>query len=148
MQGLWAGFSRAVIWKEAAATYAGPVAAPDLPAEIADQLMRLRGVIYAIACGFHEQVLYISARIRNSRKDAGRLLRRIIGRSGSAGGHGFMAGGQVCVGPDPDASQDQAQAIICRFMKLIYPGETPPAELQSLIDPKSPEPNNRLHAEC
>jgi nanoRNase/pAp phosphatase (c-di-AMP/oligoRNAs hydrolase) len=67
---------------------------PDLPAEMADLLLRLKGVKWVICMGVYEEGLMLSVRSDDER-GAGQLTRGIVGNLGSAGGHGAMAAGQV-----------------------------------------------------
>jgi nanoRNase/pAp phosphatase (c-di-AMP/oligoRNAs hydrolase) len=67
---------------------------PDLPAEMADLLLRLKGVEWVICMGVYDDEMMLSVRT-NNQGDAGHLVQEIVGRLGSAGGHGAMAAGQV-----------------------------------------------------
>ncbi len=73
----------------------GPMAYPDWTAEVADWLLRLEGVQWVICLGNFDNTLYLSIRTRHVRGGAGKLAQTIVGRQGSAGGHGLMAGGQI-----------------------------------------------------
>jgi nanoRNase/pAp phosphatase (c-di-AMP/oligoRNAs hydrolase) len=72
----------------------GPVDYPDLGAEMADILLRLRGIRWVVCIGTYNDLVMVSVRTRN-RRGAGQLVQEIIGNRGTAGGHGTMAGGQV-----------------------------------------------------
>ena len=67
---------------------------PDLPAEMADLLLRLEGVRWVICIGIYHEDVMLSART-NEEGGAGQLIQEIVGNLGSAGGHGAMAAGQV-----------------------------------------------------
>ncbi len=74
---------------------------PDAAAQLADLLARVERVRWSLVLGCHGGQIYLSARTTRRRANAGRLLRRIVGTYGKAGGHGTMAGGRVdpaCVG--------------------------------------------------
>lgn len=73
----------------------GGVDIPDIVPEIADLLLRMEGKTWSFCTGVHEDRLYVSLRTTNSRADAGRLIRRLLGRRGKGGGHGMMAGGWI-----------------------------------------------------
>ncbi len=68
---------------------------PDIVPEIADLLLRLNGMTWSFCTGVYEDRLYVSLRTTNTRADAGRLMRRLLGRKGRGGGHGMMAGGWI-----------------------------------------------------
>lgn len=67
---------------------------PDLPAEMADLLLRLKGVHWVICMGIYQDEMMLSVRT-NDRRGAGQLIQDIVGDLGSAGGHGTMAAGQI-----------------------------------------------------
>ncbi len=67
---------------------------PDLPAEMADLLLRLEGINWVISMGVYDKELVLSVRT-NDREGAGHLIQDIVGGLGSAGGHGTMAAGQI-----------------------------------------------------
>jgi nanoRNase/pAp phosphatase (c-di-AMP/oligoRNAs hydrolase) len=83
-------------------SYVGEMGRPDLAAEMADLLLRLRGVRWVICLGVHKGVLVLAVRTRNRRGGAEQLVIHVAGHEGTAGGHGTMAGGQVPLrGQDP-----------------------------------------------
>nr|HPQ41452.1 DHH family phosphoesterase [bacterium] len=119
----WNGLRNARIWQDVAESYAGSILVPDLTAQVADTLMTLRGVCYVLVSGYHNGSLYFSLRIRKKRRDAGYLIRKLIGRKGSAGGHGFMAGAQVPgIESEADAAA-RARAFHQRLIQLIHPDD-------------------------
>ncbi|MFQ5525371.1 MAG: bifunctional oligoribonuclease/PAP phosphatase NrnA [Thermoanaerobaculia bacterium] len=68
---------------------------PDIVPEIADLLLRMKGKTWSMCTGVLDGRVYLSLRTTNSRADAGRLMRRLLGRRGKGGGHGMMAGGWI-----------------------------------------------------
>jgi nanoRNase/pAp phosphatase (c-di-AMP/oligoRNAs hydrolase) len=85
---------RARVHDKTVLVYLGSVRYPDLGAEMADILLRLKGIRWVICMGIYQDELIASVRTRN-RAGAGKLVREIIGDLGTAGGHGAMAGGQI-----------------------------------------------------
>ena len=75
--------------------YLGAVHRPDLPAEVADLLIRLEDARAALCMGLYKDILHLSLRTVPLGQDAGLLIQEIVAPPGSAGGHGTMAGGQV-----------------------------------------------------
>jgi nanoRNase/pAp phosphatase (c-di-AMP/oligoRNAs hydrolase) len=75
---------------------------PDLVAEVADFLLRLKGIRWVLCMGVYEGVLILSVRTRLAH-GAARLIQHIVGPQGTAGGHGSLAGGQIPLdGQDAD----------------------------------------------
>jgi nanoRNase/pAp phosphatase (c-di-AMP/oligoRNAs hydrolase) len=75
--------------------YVGPMRRPDLAAEMADLLLRLQGMRWAICTGVYKGDMILAVRSQSRRVGAGQLVRAIVGHEGTAGGHGTMAGGHV-----------------------------------------------------
>jgi nanoRNase/pAp phosphatase (c-di-AMP/oligoRNAs hydrolase) len=89
------GLEVARLHGQAIVAYLGPVHRPDLPAEIADLLIRLEGARAALCLGRYRDTLHLSLRTVPLGQDAGLLIQEIVVPPGKAGGHGTMAGGQV-----------------------------------------------------
>jgi nanoRNase/pAp phosphatase (c-di-AMP/oligoRNAs hydrolase) len=75
----------------------GRVATGDSIAQMADYLVQLDGVRWSAVIGRINGDLRLSLRGLDTARDAGQLLRRVVGKRGSAGGHGMAAGGRVSV---------------------------------------------------
>ena len=97
---------------------------PDMAAEVADLLMRMENVSWVICLGIFEEVGVMSVRAADSNARAGRLVRVIAGRSGSAGGHNTMAGGRIHL-PNKTPAERIAElhALVPRFLKELGAGE-------------------------
>ncbi len=100
------GFTHALqtarIYKGVIISYLGKMTYPDLTAEIADFLLRMKGCRWVICMGIYKEQFILSVRTKNQ-QGAGQLAQVIVGTEGAAGGHGSMAGGQVLVeSQDPD----------------------------------------------
>ncbi|NLW50500.1 MAG: phosphoesterase [Candidatus Brocadiaceae bacterium] len=72
----------------------GAVANPDVPSEMADVLVSVDGVDWALCTGVYEHRMLVSLRTVKPNANAGSLLRGVIGRR-QAGGHGMIAGGSL-----------------------------------------------------
>lgn len=101
-RGLVAGLQAAHVYDQVLIAYIGGMQRPDLPAEIADLLLRLRDIEWVICMGVYEGDMMISVRT-NHRRGAGQVIQSIVGDLGGAGGHGSMAAGQISLaGQNPD----------------------------------------------
>lgn len=76
-------------------SHLGKIDNPDIVPEIVDLLLRMKGKTWSLCTGVLDDRVYVSLRTTNSRADAGRLMRRLLGRRGKGGGHGMMAGGWI-----------------------------------------------------
>lgn len=101
-------------------THLDEVRQPDIVPEVADLLLRMEGKTWSLATGRFQDRVYLSMRTTNPRADAGRLMRRLIGRRGKGGGHGMTAGGWVAAdkapGGDPRALQQQLAARLAKVL--------------------------------
>jgi nanoRNase/pAp phosphatase (c-di-AMP/oligoRNAs hydrolase) len=114
------GLLAAVVYDRSIVANLGSVHRPDLPAEMADLLIRLDKARAVLCLGVHDQTLYLSIRTKPMGQDAGLLVQEIVLPPGKAGGHGTMAGGQM---PVSDQDVDRLEGdIIHRFLQLM--GET------------------------
>lgn len=112
------------IYEDVVISYAGHMRRPDLAAEMADLLLRLQGMEWALCMGVYKDVMIVAVRSRARRGGAGKLAQVIVDREGTAGGHGTMASGQIPLhGVDPE---QVAQQLIQRALShLQVPAETP-----------------------
>ncbi|MBN1879126.1 DHH family phosphoesterase [bacterium] len=117
----WHALRGARLWGDAVETYIGEIPVPDATSEIADNLIIICGIRYALVTGFYQNTLYMSLRVRHARRDAGVIMRRIVGRRGSAGGHGFMAGAQIPDLKTPETAKSLALELHRSFIKLVIP---------------------------
>ncbi len=101
-RGLVAGLQAAHVYDDVLIAYIGEMQRPDLPAEMADLLLRLRGIEWVICMGVYDRDMMISIRT-NRQRGAGEIIRSIVGDLGSAGGHGSMSAGQISLdGQNPE----------------------------------------------
>jgi nanoRNase/pAp phosphatase (c-di-AMP/oligoRNAs hydrolase) len=97
---------------------------PDLPAEIADLLIRLESAEAVLCYGYSEDTLYLSMRTKRRQHDAGKIVQKIVAHLGKAGGHGTMAGGQISLNDYP--LETAVAEIKQRFLSQLHepgPGE-------------------------
>ena len=102
-------------------SHLGRVEQPDIVPEIADLLLRMEGKTWSLTTGLYGDRVYLSMRTSNSRADAGRLMRRIVGRRGKGGGHGTTAGGWAPItagyADAPETLQRQLARRLARVLK-------------------------------
>lgn len=97
---------------------------PDMASEVADLILRMEDVSWAICLGIFEDRLVISVRAERSKARAGRLVRSIVGKNGTAGGHDTMAGGRIHVpGATPAQRVAELHGLVPRFLHMLGAGE-------------------------
>jgi len=68
---------------------------PDMMGEVADLLLRRQAMGWCLCFGALPDQVLLSLRTQGPDREAGRLMRRIVGRRGTGGGHNLYAGGQI-----------------------------------------------------
>ncbi len=86
------------IYNKAIITDIGKVNYPDICAEVADFLIRMKNINWVIVFSYFDQKLFFSIRTKSRQKIAGKLAVYIVKKIGSGGGHENSAGGMVEVG--------------------------------------------------
>jgi nanoRNase/pAp phosphatase (c-di-AMP/oligoRNAs hydrolase) len=98
-------------------TLLGEVDSPETVAEVADWFVRLEGQQWSLAGGACDGRYQVSLRTDLPGADAYPALRYILGREGSCGGHGRMAGGQIPVG---EMSVGEIESLISRRARELF----------------------------
>ena len=99
--------------------YVGPMAYPDLAAEMARLLLRLEKSQWIVCMGVHQEVLLLSVRTQSPTGRAEDLVQAIVGDDGTAGGHGPSAGGQIPLkGRDPEQIAHVLRQRVLRVLQV------------------------------
>jgi nanoRNase/pAp phosphatase (c-di-AMP/oligoRNAs hydrolase) len=121
---LLGALARAFSYKNIAGVILDELPYPDFVAEMADFLLRIQKTSWSICLGTHENILYVSVRSSRPRAEAGRLIKRIVPRGGTAGGHGQSAGAQIKMDKsDPVKVEAVRESVIRRFLKELTRAE-------------------------
>ena len=96
----------------------GEMRYPDMAAEVADMLHRLRDTIVVLAIGQYADDVIVSARSSERGIPLDELVQKVIGEDGSAGGHGFMAAGRVPASLAGTA-EDTERELVKRFARAL-----------------------------
>ncbi len=107
---------RTKIFDDVAISAPGKVNNPEMVAELADTLLRLRDIRWAIVMGCCRGDMFISVRTKDADHDAGDLVKKVVGKMGTAGGHESFAGGKIPCEEDPRAFWRLKEKIQRRFL--------------------------------
>jgi nanoRNase/pAp phosphatase (c-di-AMP/oligoRNAs hydrolase) len=100
---------------------------PDFVHQVADLLLRVERKSWSLAMGRSDGVLFFSLRTTKTRARAGRLLRKVIGKRGTAGGHDMIAGGRIEYGELNSSEIDEMETgILQRFLSMVGVNPTDP----------------------
>jgi len=92
----------------------GDIDNPDMIGEVADLLLRHERVNWVLCFGFYNKQLLLSVRTQDKARRADDVMRNIVHRIGTGGGHASMAGGQISL----DLQEEYASQRTC-FERLI-----------------------------
>ncbi|MFN8542673.1 MAG: DHHA1 domain-containing protein [Candidatus Binatia bacterium] len=109
---------RATLTGRVVVSILGEVRYPDMVAEMADFLLRLDQVEWAVAIGTFDGALHCSVRTTDRDVNAGELLQRVLGAR-SAGGHDMIAGGRLPLPPDAADRERVVCAVRDRLLATL-----------------------------
>jgi nanoRNase/pAp phosphatase (c-di-AMP/oligoRNAs hydrolase) len=133
--GMGAALAGTTLYGDVAVVSLGEISNPDFCAEFCDMILRLESTRWALCVGRRNGILYLSLRTRERKGHAGRIIARIVGREGRAGGHGMMAGGIAFVERFPLATYEGALAEITRrYLEETDAAGREPAPLLDVAD--------------
>lgn len=108
---------------------------PDLVAELADFLLRHKGVDYVLGMGWFDGTQILSMRSLDPDAKLGLVIQEMIAGLGTAGGHGMVAGGQIRSMNIEQKAQDELEETLTRRMlkalnMQVQPGKrmVPPSD--------------------
>jgi nanoRNase/pAp phosphatase (c-di-AMP/oligoRNAs hydrolase) len=100
----------------------GRVSRPDLAAQMADLLITHEGMHWSICSAACKDRLYISIRSTHLKAKCGIMLQKVLGKDGSAGGHGMLAGGFLpLAGVKEDEISTLEEKVMLRFIRELAP---------------------------
>jgi nanoRNase/pAp phosphatase (c-di-AMP/oligoRNAs hydrolase) len=125
------GLKNAMIVDNAIITNLEYIENPDMIAEVADFLLRDDSTDWVMVCGFTQHKLVFSVRRSQEQLSADKVIRNLVARKGSGGGHPSYAGGQISI-EDLDNSMviELIKKLSARFVNLVT---TNPAKSEFLI---------------
>jgi len=100
----------------------GEIDNPDMIGEVADLLLRHDKIDWVMCYGIFNKQLLISLRTQDKDLKAGDVIRNIVQRIGTGGGHTSMAGGQILLqnGKEVTSEYSRLERLICkRFLKAL-----------------------------
>ncbi|GAB4351325.1 MAG: DHHA1 domain-containing protein [Candidatus Abyssubacteria bacterium] len=107
----------AVTFNGVITSFLGDIDNPDMVAEMADMLVRLEKTHCALVAGYYGEHIYISIRTRDTDVNAGKLVQRVVGKLGNAGGHGSMSAGRIRLKSMSDTEKSNIEKLILRQLK-------------------------------
>ncbi len=109
---IFLALSNARIWGKSAITSLGQIDNPDMIAEMADLILRDDQLEWVLSYGIYQGKLLLSLRSDAENPPASKVIRHIVARRGTGGGHISYAGGQI-----PIASLSQKE--LAKMVSLV-----------------------------
>jgi nanoRNase/pAp phosphatase (c-di-AMP/oligoRNAs hydrolase) len=119
------------VYKNSIATTLGEVPNPDFVPLVADFILRCERMNWSLCIGRYNGRLLTSIRTTNKKGQAGKFLRQLVGKRGTAGGHGMIAGGQVPCSMEEESCAKVEEELIEGFLKKL--GYGPDVETTPLL---------------
>jgi len=120
-------------------SHLGDLDHPDSVSLVADLLLRHERIGWALVTGRYKGDLYVSLRTFRGNAHAGRILRRVLGTRGHAGGHGTMSGGKIpLAGIDAEGREQLQTDLVLRLIRILRRRKD--VVLKPLIEPKEVGP--------
>ncbi|MCX5861929.1 MAG: bifunctional oligoribonuclease/PAP phosphatase NrnA [Desulfomonile sp.] len=128
------GLSRTMLYRDVAVSHLGEIKSEAIVPELADLLLRIENVSWSLCMAETGDLMILSLRSTSRKQQAGSVMRRLIGQTGSAGGHREMAGGTIrLTGMSPAESKELPDKLVNKFLTLINRRKLTPKPLVSTI---------------
>lgn len=144
------GIANAYTYKNAVATSLGKVEYTDIVAQVAEMLLGLKRISWALCTGRYRDSVVISVRTNRTKGRAATVARRVVGPSNTAGGHDMIAGGQIdCTGKSEEERDEIERKAVESFFRIMgKPESGEPAKLVPLdLHRTEPESARQLQSE-
>jgi nanoRNase/pAp phosphatase (c-di-AMP/oligoRNAs hydrolase) len=124
------GMNNAKVYGNAIVTRLGNIDNPDMIGEIADLLLRDDQTDWVMVYGLSQDKLLISLRTYQENACADKVIRHLVARRGTGGGHSSYAGGQISVQKLTKKQIENLQkTLINRFVKQVTGNSPTPVAL-------------------
>jgi len=121
---LLGALSKAFYYKNLSGVILDELPYPDFVAEMADFLLRVQKIAWTICLGTHDDLLYVSLRSSRLGANAGKMIKRLVPRYGTSGGHGLIAGAQVRIDrSDPVKVAAVKESVVLKLLRVLNRGE-------------------------
>ncbi len=97
----------------------GEIEIADYVAEVADMLLRLKGVNWTFVLGRFKGAMILSMRTLQHDSDAGMVMKQVVEGLGTGGGHEMMAGGRIDEIKEVDGAEPMEEELSSRFLRAL-----------------------------
>lgn len=119
------------VYGRVAWTHLDTVEQPEIVAEIAELLCLMERVTWSFCTGYHQDKLLISIRSEQVGARCGSLLKSLVKKQGSVGGHNMMAAGYLDVKDLPrEQREERREALVKGLLARVEKRSTQPEPLE------------------
>ncbi len=86
---------QALVYRHLVCTQLGDISNPDFVGEIADMMLRMKGIGWSLCTGRYHKYLILSLRSSNPKAKAGSFIQKLVRNKRYGGGHDLSAGGKI-----------------------------------------------------
>ncbi len=116
--------TNARIYDKAIVTCLGPVDNPDMIGEVADLFLREEQTCWTLCMGCYEGKILMSVRTSDENGQAGEVIKKVVSRRGTGGGHQTYAGGQISFHKNTKTEMTTLQTVIRqKFLEALGKSE-------------------------
>ena len=120
------GLKNAQVCGNAVITWLGDLENPDMVGEMADILLRDDETNWVLVYGDFGGKLILSVRTEQDKVHADKVIRHIVGKHGTGGGHPSYAGGQMPYPADNPRQKEKLRKLIeKRFLEAVLEAPNP-----------------------
>jgi len=130
-EGFWEGLSNAVYYDSALITHLDEIHSAEVPAVIADFLVRFDQVQWVLVTALSGSSLVLSLRNERTKLSAADIMRRLVRGIGEGGGHRAKAGGLIALENTSPACVEHIRKRLCQ--RLLRALKIPSSRGQRLI---------------
>lgn len=124
------GLANILIYRDTAICALGKIETESIVPELSDVMLRIEGISWSLCMGENKDNVVLSLRSRSRKLKAGSILVKLLGKSGSAGGHREMAGGITPVaGLSEIEKKLLCEKLVTDFLKMIKRPSSNPKRL-------------------
>jgi len=110
----------AKIYHNCIITTLGEINVPDMVGEVADLLLRDDVAAWTLGYGVFREKLLLSIRTSEVSKRADKVMRGVVARRGTGGGHDTIAGGQIPLRKGTKAEVSKIEKIVRqKFLRIV-----------------------------
>ena len=106
--------ANAMVYDNVVISHLDQIESLEVPAVLADFLLRLQGVDWAMVTGRHDSKLILSLRTSNGKVSAADIARKLMRKIGEGGGHRAKAGGYIPLTTASAGEMEKFRSILRR----------------------------------